>query len=70
MIRELPAPKGRLFVVQVAFLTRHGWTDAYVVRVTARGLAGAVWRGMRQARRTHLKRGTHVRQTRILAIAA
>ena len=69
-IRELPARKGRLFVVQIAFLTRRGWTEAYEVRVTARGLAGAVWHGVRQARRTHLKRGTHVRQTRVLAIAA
>ena len=77
--QEAPAPEmiqpprekqGRLFIVQVAFFTRRGWTDDFEVRVRARGLAGAVWRGVREARRTHVKRGTHVRQTRVTAIAA
>ena len=77
--QEPPAPEmiqpprdrqGRLFVVQVEFFTRRGWTESFEVRVRARGVAGAGWRGVREARRTHLKRSTHVRQTRVMAIAA
>ena len=77
--QEAPAPemlaapavrKGRLFVVQVAFFTKRGWSDTFEVRVTAKGMAGAVWRGLRQARREHIKRSAHVRQMRVVAIAA
>ena len=63
--REL---RGRIFVVQVSFLTRRGWSDTFEVRVRAKGLAGAVWAGVRQARREFLEPRTHVRQARICAI--
>ncbi len=60
----------RQYVVQVAFFTRRGWTDTFEIRVRARGMAGAIWHGVRQARRDYLKPRTRVKQTRIMAIAA
>src|SRR4051812_33375065 len=54
MIRPPRGPRGRQFVVTVAFLTKRGWTKDYEVRVRSLGLAGAVWRGVRQARKQNL----------------
>jgi hypothetical protein len=59
---------GRLFVVQVDFLTRKGWSATFTVRVNAKGLAGAIWTGVRQARREHLKPRTRVSQARVVAV--
>ena len=70
MIQPPRESKGRLYVVQVEFLTRRGWSDVHQVRVRARGMSGAIWRGVREARRLYLKRGTHVREVRVVAIAA
>jgi hypothetical protein len=69
MIRPVPAP-GRQFVVQVAFLTRRGWSRTVEVRVRSKGLAGAIWKGVREARRGHLPPRTHVRQARVTALPA
>ena len=60
----------RLFLVQVAFFTRRGWSDTFDVRVRAKGMAGAIWQGVRQARREQLKARTHVRQVRVTAAGA
>jgi hypothetical protein len=70
MIRPPRDPRGRLFVVQVAFLTARGWTATFDVRVHSQGVAGAIWKGVRDARRTNLKRGTRVRQARVTALPA
>jgi len=42
MIRPPREPRGRLFVVSVAFLTTRGWSESYDVRVKSKGLAGAL----------------------------
>ena len=70
MIRPPREPRGRQFVVTVAFFTKRGWTTDYEVRVRSKGLAGAIWKGVRQARRAQLKPGTRVKQARVSAIAA
>ena len=70
MIRPPREPRGRQFVVTVAFFTRRGWTTDHEVRVRSKGLAGAIWKGVRQARREQLKPGTRVKQARVSAIAA
>ena len=70
MIRPPREPRGRQFVVTVAFFTKRGWTTDYEVRVRSGGLAGAIWKGVRQARREQLKPGTRVKQARVSAIAA
>ena len=70
MIRPPRQPRGRQFVVQVAFFTKRGWSETYEVRVRSQGLAGAVWKGVREARRGNLKPGTRVKQARVSAIAA
>ncbi len=70
MIRPPREPAGRQFVVRVAFFTTRGWTTDYEVRVRSKGLAGAIWKGVRQARRERLKPGTRVKQARASAIAA
>ena len=70
MIRDPAAHadrRARQWIVQVAFFTRRGWSESYEVRVRAKGLAGAVWHGVRQARREHLKPRTQVRQARVTA---
>jgi hypothetical protein len=61
---------GRQWLVQVAFLTRNGWSNTFDVRVRAKGLAGAMWHGVREARRQHLPPRTVVRQARATIIAA
>jgi hypothetical protein len=70
MIRPPREPQGRMFLVQVAFLTSRGWSETFEVRVRAKGLAGAIWMGVRTARREHLRERTHVRQARVTAVAA
>ena len=70
MIRAPRPESGRIFVVQVSFFTRRGWSETFEVRVRSKGLAGAIWRGVRQARREHLKPRTRVKQARVVAIAA
>ena len=70
MIRPPREPRGRLFVVQVAFLTARGWSATFDVRVRSKGVAGATWKGTREGRRANLKRGTHVRQARVSALPA
>ena len=70
MIRPARDKKGRLFVMEVAFLTRRGWSETFTVRVKAKGLAGAVWHGVREARRTHLAPRTRVKQSRINVMSA
>ena len=70
MIRPPREARGRMFLVQVAFLTRRGWSETFEVRVRAKGLAGAIWNGVRQARREHLKKRTRVQQARVTAIGA
>ena len=70
MIRAPRPEPGRMFVVHVAFFTRLGWSQTFEVRVRSKGLAGAIWRGVRQARREHLKPRTRVKQARVVAIAA
>jgi len=70
MIRTPREPRGRMFLVQVSFLTKRGWSETFDVRVRAKGLAGAIWMGVRQARREHLKKRAHVRQARVTAVAA
>jgi hypothetical protein len=70
MIRPPREPRGRLFVVQVALLTTRGWSATFDVRVRSQGLAGAIWKGVREARRTHLKPGTRVQQARVNALPA
>ena len=69
MIRQRD-DRRRQWVVQVAFLTRRGWSDPYDVRVRARGMAGAIWHGVRQARREHLKARTRVQQARVVVFPA
>jgi late competence protein required for DNA uptake (superfamily II DNA/RNA helicase) len=61
---------GRQWLVQVSFLTRRGWSGQVDVRVRAKGLAGATWHGVREARRQHLPRRTVVRQVKVLVIPA
>lgn len=68
MIRPPREPRGRMFLVQVAFLTKRGWSETFEVRVRAKGLAGAIWNGVRQARRQHLKKRTRVQQARVTAL--
>ena len=70
LIRPPRAPRGRLFVVTVAFLTGRGWSDSYNVRVRSQGLAGAIWKGVRDARKAHLPPRTRVKQARVSAVAA
>jgi hypothetical protein len=70
MIRPPREPAGRQFVVTVAFFTKRGWTTDYEVRVRSKGLAGAIWKGVRQVRRERLKLGTRVKQARVSAIPA
>ena len=70
MIGPPREPRGRMFLVQVAFLTKKGWSETFDVRVRAKGLAGAIWMGVRTARREHLRKRTHVRQARVTAVAA
>lgn len=70
MIRPPRQERGRLFVVTVAFLTRRGWSVDHNVRVRSQGLAGAIWKGVRQARRQHLPPRTRVQQARVSAVAA
>jgi hypothetical protein len=70
MIRPPREPRGRLFVVSVAFLTRRGWTTEVEVRIKSKGLAGAIWKGVRAARKEHLKPGTRVQQARVSAVSA
>ena len=70
VIRPPRQELGRLFVVSVTFLTRRGWSATYDIRVRSQGLANAIWKGVREARRTHLARGTRVKQARVSAVAA
>jgi len=70
LIRPPREPRGRQFVVQVTFLTARGWTATVDVRVRSQGIAGAIWKGVREARRTNLKRGTRVRQVRATVLPA
>ena len=70
MIRPPREARGRIFLVQVAFLTKRGWSETFEVRVRAKGLAGAIWHGVRQARRQNLKKRTRVQQARVTAIGA
>ena len=42
----------------------------FEVRIRAKGMAGAIWMGVRTARRENLRKRTHVRQARITAVAA
>ena len=70
MIRPPRQERGRLFVVTVAFLTRRGWSADHQVRVRSAGLAGAIWKGVRTARREHLAPRTRVKQARVSAVAA
>jgi hypothetical protein len=65
-----PQHQTRQWLVQVAFFTRRGWSDTFEVRVRAKGLAGALWHGVRKARREHLKPRTQVKQARVTAVAA
>ena len=51
-------------------ITGPSGTDTFDVRVRAKGMAGAIWQGVRQARRDNLKPRTHVRQVRVTAVAA
>jgi hypothetical protein len=60
----------RQWVVRVAFFTRRGWSGTFEVRVQAKGLAGAIWHGVRQARRENLTPRTRVSQARVTAVAA
>ena len=46
------------------------WSDTLDVRVRAKGMAGAIWQGVREARRDHLEARTHVRQVRVTAVGA
>jgi len=66
---EAREKRKRLWIVEVSFLVRRGWTDTFELRVRALGLTGAVAKGVREARRTHLPRGTRVQQVRVGAIA-
>ena len=68
MIRPPRPERGRLFVVTVAFQTKRGWSADHRVRVRSGGLAGAIWKGVRQARREHLKPRTRVMQARVSAV--
>ena len=70
MIAAPREPRGRMFLVQVSFLTRKGWSATFDIRVKSPGIAGAIWKGVRQARRQHLAPRTHVKQVRITAVAA
>jgi len=70
MIRPPREPRRRLFVVTVAFFTKRGWTTEHEIRVRSGGLAGAIWKAVRQARREHLPPRTRVRQARVSAAAA
>jgi hypothetical protein len=70
MIRPPREARGRLFVVTVAFLTKRGWSAEFDVRVKSQGMAGAIWKGVRQARRDHLAPRTRVRQARVSAVTA
>jgi hypothetical protein len=70
MIRPPRERRGRLFVVTVSFFTSRGWSASYDVRVRSQGLAGAIWKGVRQARREHMKSRTRVRQARVTAVGA
>lgn len=70
MVRPPRTGGGRLFVVGVAFLTRRGWSRTYDVRVRSQGITGALWKGVREARRTHLPPRTQVRQVRATAVRA
>jgi hypothetical protein len=63
-------PRGRIFIVQVSFLTKKGWSETFEVRARAKGMAGAVWMGVRQARREHLKPRTRVQSARVTAVGA
>jgi hypothetical protein len=67
---EMARHRKRQWVVQVAFFTRRGWSDTFEVRVRAKGLAGAIWHGVRNARREHLRPRTRVQQVRVTAVAA
>ena len=70
LVRAPRSDTGRLFVVQVSFLTRRGWSPTVDVRVKSNGLAGALWKGVREARRAHLKRGTRVKQAKATVVTA
>ena len=68
MVRAPRPETGRLFLVQVSFLTRRGWSPTVDVRVRSKGLAGALWKGVREARRAQLKRGTRVTQAKAIVV--
>ena len=70
MIRPPREPQGRMFLIQVAFLTSRGWSQTFEVRIRAKGMAGAIWMGVRTARHENLRKRTHVRQVRVTAVAA
>jgi hypothetical protein len=70
MIRPPREQRGRLFLVQVSFETTRGWSRTFEVRVRSQGLAGAIWKGVREARREHLRPRTRVKQARVSAVAA
>ena len=70
MIAAPRQPGGRIFLVQVSFLTRKGWSETFEVRARAKGMAGAIWMGVRQARRQYLKPRTRVQSARVTAVAA
>ena len=70
MVRPPRAESGRLFVVSVEFLTKRGWSAKHHVRVRSQRLAGAIWKGVRQARREHLAPRTRVKQARVSAVGA
>ena len=69
-IRPPREERGRLFVVLVSFETARGWSREFEVRVRSQGMAGAIWKGVREARRGNLQPRTRVKRARVTAAAA
>ena len=69
---DSPPSGARRTAVPGAGLVLHqtGMVGQFDVKVRAKGMAGAIWQGVRQARRENLKPRTHVRQVRVTALTA
>jgi hypothetical protein len=59
----------RSYIVRVAFLLRAGWSAPFEARVKAFSVAGATALGVREAKRTGVKRGARITQTKIDVLA-
>jgi hypothetical protein len=62
------AERKRLWVAEVSFLLRTGWTRRTEVRVRAQGQAGAAAKAVREAKRLLVKPRARVAQVRLTII--